>query len=128
MNIEKSLKEDYGQKKVYLHDRPYHVFDVGEGLCNVVLVNKTGAEEIERITIELNGRLIIVDIAPAWGNSVLNMTKEQLDQLAEDIHLLVDIFWLEEVNFENRVSDLDAEPIYQVLKVRDYCLEQSRAS
>ena len=40
--------------------------------------------------------------------------------LANDLHLLFDVFWLEEVKIHSEVSNLNMNAIYDVVRIRNY--------
>lgn len=119
MNSNLSLEENHYQTTIYLNDRPYKVLDTGEGECTINIVS--GIEDY-LMTVSLfpqNQRVMIVDIS-----GVLN--DEQQDSatiervLANDLHLLFDVFWLEEVKVHSEVKNLNMNAIYDVVRIRNY--------
>ncbi|MGR5145943.1 hypothetical protein ACQKP8_05295 [Photobacterium alginatilyticum] len=118
MNLSLMLKEERYQKTIYLNNRPYDVLDIGEGKCTVIIV-KSIREYIERNNnFQLNQRVIIVDVSKAIDDYPENITSVgQL--LANDLHLLFDVFWLEEVEVKSEVESINMDAIYKVVSIRN---------
>jgi len=84
----------------YLNDRPYRVLDTGEGDCHLFIVYATSKEsltELELICPIESNRTVIMDLSLAWNGCINTLAQEHLTEISADIHLLVDIYWLEEV-------------------------------
>lgn len=118
MNLSKMLKEDRYQSTIYLNDRPYEVLDIGEGKCLIVMVDSIKAYLERNKTLRLKQRLILVDIS-----KVIQQTAEEqvaLDrQLAIDLHLLFDVFWLGEVEIHSELNHINMRAIYDVVRIRN---------
>ncbi|WP_075202509.1 hypothetical protein [Vibrio mexicanus] len=88
---------------VYLNDRPYRICDIGEGDCMLVLTNAEGIESLYETYsnryLELE-RMIVIDTSLAWQKPLHELTKRESYGLASDIHLLADIYWLDEIKIE----------------------------
>lgn len=118
MNLSKMLKEDLYQSTIYLNDRCYDVLDMGEGKCLIVMVDciKT---YLERHThLHLKYRLILVDVS-----KVIQLSEEEQGvlehQLATDLHLLFDVFWLGEVVVRSELPSINMQTIYDVVRMRN---------
>ncbi|ABZ77410.1 hypothetical protein Shal_2860 [Shewanella halifaxensis HAW-EB4] len=84
----------------YLNDRPYRILDMGEGGCYLFIVSTVNNEplkELEWIPHIEKSRTVIMDLSLAWNAPIETLTQKHLMQISSDIHLLVDIYWLEEV-------------------------------
>ncbi len=119
MNNQVNLKQDFYKKTVYLNDRPYNIFDIGDGGCHMLLVEEMDEEKLANITAHHQRRVIIVDISPSWGKRSTYNESYQVTLLAADIHLLLDIFWLESVSLECEIDYIDIQPIHDVVKMRE---------
>jgi len=119
MNSNLSLEENHYQTTIYLNDRPYKVLDTGEGECTINIVSGIEDYLMTVSRFPQNQRVMIVDIS-----GVLN--DEQQDSatiervLANDLHLLFDVFWLEEVKVHSEVKNLNMNAIYDVVRIRNY--------
>ncbi|WP_295894098.1 hypothetical protein [uncultured Vibrio sp.] len=113
------LKEEPSQTTIYLNDRPYEVFDLGEGKCSILIVSNISLH-IEQLSKErVTNRVILVDITKVLEQYI--GSKERIPQLlANDLHLLFDVFWLEEVQIESEVKHIDMGAVFNVVALRNY--------
>ncbi|APX06366.1 hypothetical protein BWP24_09430 [Vibrio campbellii] len=119
MNSNLTLKEERYQTTIYLNDRPYKVLDTGEGECIIKIVSGIEDYLIPVSRFPQNQRVIIVDIADVLnGEQQDSATIERA--LANDLHLLFDVFWLEEVKIHSEIDSLNMNAIYDVVRIRDY--------
>ncbi|MCF4173159.1 hypothetical protein [Vibrio sp. McD22-P3] len=116
MSSRHPLRQTYYQESIHLNDRPYGLLDIGDGACKVILV--AGINEADYSKNAKLGRRIIIDISKAWGHGSQLLTKQELEQLADDIHLLLDVFWLDCVIFDTTLDGLDLSFIEKRLAVR----------
>lgn len=84
---------------IYLNDRKYRIYDVGEGKCTLLL---SYAQEIELLhehfchqSLKIE-RMIVVDISKCWGGDIDILNAKEYCELMRDLLLLVDIYWLED--------------------------------
>ncbi|WP_282066772.1 hypothetical protein [Vibrio rotiferianus] len=119
MNSNLALEEERYQTTIYLNDRPYKVLDIGEGECIINIVSGIEDYLITVSPFPQNQRVIIVDIAEVLnGEQQDSATIERA--LANDLHLLFDVFWLEEVKIHSEIDSLNMNAIYDVVRIRDY--------
>ena len=119
MNSNLALEEERYQTTIYLNDRPYKVLDTGEGECIIKIVSGIEDYLIPVSRFPQNQRVIIVDIADVLnGEQQDSATIERA--LANDLHLLFDVFWLEEVKIHSEIDSLNMNAIYDVVRIRDY--------
>ncbi|GEM79892.1 hypothetical protein VSU01S_21370 [Vibrio superstes NBRC 103154] len=119
MTLNLMLKEEQYQTTIYLNDRPYDVFDTGEGQCSIIIVNNIGSH-IEQLTkARVKNRVILVDITKMLEKYIDK--KEVISQLlANDLHLLFDVFWLEDVQIKSEVKHVDMTAVFDVVALRKY--------
>lgn len=118
MNICKILNNERYHSTIYLNDRPYAVLDVGEGKCHVILVNNINAYISMGNHRAVNRRVIILDVSNVINEN--DMSVESIEHLANDFHLLLDVFWLDEVELKSEVIGVNMESLHHVIKLRDY--------
>lgn len=118
-----SLEIKKYQNKIYLNDRPYHILDTGEGPCWVYLVGSIASLETEDFKTNDDRRSIYIDLSLAWGKDVASLPSEQLEYLTEDIHLLLDVFWLEELTIRSCIEELNMEKVFSIIRLREYANE-----
>ncbi|AUW05145.1 hypothetical protein C1N51_16370 [Vibrio campbellii] len=119
MNSNLTLEEERYQTTIYLNNRPYKVLDTGEGECIINIVSGIEDYLITVSRFPQNQRVIIVDIADVLnGEQQDSATIERA--LANDLHLLFDVFWLEEVKIHSEIDSLNMNAIYDVVRIRDY--------
>lgn len=125
MNLCRVLNEEHYQTTIYLNDRPYEVLDIGEGDCLIVIVNSI-SDFIEQGSLQSHSRrFVIVDISKVVTDSLYNVeTVEQF--LVSDLHLLLDVFWLSDVEIKSKVGCICMDSIDHMLKVRSYSRAQMK--
>ncbi|SEG05522.1 hypothetical protein [Vibrio hangzhouensis] len=116
MNRRNQLKQTYYQETIHLNDRPYGLLDIGDGPCKIILVVEITEDDYS--TDKVSGRSLVFDISKAWGRDILALTEDDLAQLTDDIHLLLDVFWLDCVVFDTTLDGLDLSFIERRLAVR----------
>lgn len=84
---------------IYLNDRKYRYFDVGEGKCTFVLTYSKDIDSIYQCYshqfLDLE-RMIVIDTSTCWNDEIDSMRETDRDELINDIRLLADIYWLED--------------------------------
>ncbi len=120
MNCRNPLRQTYYQESIHLNARPYDLLDIGDGPCKMLLVAEINEAEY-RADSEL-GRIMVIDISKAWGKDILALSISDFEQLADDIHLLLDVFWLDCVVFDTTLTGLDLSYIERRLSVRQYTI------
>ncbi|WP_394243794.1 hypothetical protein [Vibrio astriarenae] len=118
-----SLEIKTYQNKIYLNDRPYHILDTGEGPCCAHLVDSIAGRETEVLQANDDKRNIYIDLSLAWGKNVASLPSEQLEYLTEDIHLLLDVFWLEELTIHSCIDELNMDKVFSIIKQKEYSKE-----
>ena len=119
MNSNLSLEENHYQTTIYLNDRPYKVLDTGEGECTINIVSGIEDYLMTVSRFPQNQRVMIVDISGVLNDEQQDsVTIERV--LANDLHLLFDVFWLEEVKVHSEVKNLNMNAIYDVVRIRNY--------
>lgn len=119
MQLSSVSKQDKYQSTIYLNDRPYDVLDMGEGRCSIVLVEDIDDYLDDLSNPPINNRIILVDVSKMLVRQI-NGTESIESLLAKDLHLLFDVFWLEEVDVRSEVSSLKMSEIYSVVSIRNY--------
>ncbi|WP_182026851.1 hypothetical protein [Vibrio rotiferianus] len=119
MNSNLTLEEERYQTTIYLNDRPYKVLDTGEGECIIKIVSGIEDYLITVSRFPQNQRVIIVDIADVLNGEQQDSATIEI-ALANDLHLLFDVFWLEEVKIHSEIDSLNMNAIYDVVRIRDY--------
>jgi hypothetical protein len=92
---------------------------MGEGRCSIVIVEDIDDYLDDLSNPPINNRIILVDVS----KMLVRQTKgtESIESLlAKDLHLLFDVFWLEEVNVRSEVPSLKMSEIYSVVSIRNY--------
>ncbi|MDL5028917.1 hypothetical protein AB8613_22895 [Vibrio sp. BS-M-Sm-2] len=112
-------KQEKYQSTIYLNDHPYDVLDIGEGRCSIIIVEDIDAY-LENLSNPLiNNRIILVDVSKMLVRQTNG--RESIESLlAKDLHLLFDVFWLEEVDVRAEVPSLKMSEIYSVVSIRNY--------
>lgn len=89
---------------VYLHDRCYQILDVGDGDCLIRLIDTQQFSQVMACANEQlqTGERLIYIAVPFWqsGIDITQISIEDSITLAKDLHLLIDIFWLDEVRID----------------------------
>lgn len=119
MNLGLFLKEEQYQSTIYLNDRVYDVLDIGEGKSIVIVVTSIKDYMDENHNLDPEHRLIVVDISKTLQEMSDNLALFELI-LANDLHLLFDVFWLEEVEVLCEVDSLNMNEIHKVARTRNY--------
>lgn len=119
MNSNFDLVEQRYQTKIYLNDRPYKVLDMGEGECSITIVCDIEEYLTKATRFSTNHRSIIVDISEVLSDEQQDDGRVETT-LASDLHLLFDVFWLDEVTIHSEVSNLNMSAIYDVVRIRNY--------
>lgn len=102
----------------FLNDRPYRILDVGEGECHIHLVSVSRNEalsDLKAARCSQRSRVLIVDTSLSWGKCLEVLSQEQVEALATDIHLLMDVFWLNSASINKAGL---TQPLYGELKSR----------
>ncbi|WP_221075854.1 hypothetical protein [Agarivorans aestuarii] len=82
-----------------LNDRLYSVRDLGEGPCTVIMMylGSTHHRLDTLILTEPNDqRFILVDFTPAWSKLPHDYTLSEMSDIARDMALLLDVYWLDQ--------------------------------
>lgn len=61
-------------------------------------------------------RIIIVDISKVLHRNKLYIVEQCL---IRDLHLLLDVFWLEEVEIKNEVNHIKIDALYRITAIRN---------
>ncbi|MGF1735804.1 hypothetical protein [Photobacterium satsumensis] len=94
MSFYDSLEED-NSINIYINDRAYNVNDKGKGECEIILIDSSHANLNNNYKSNQTKRSIIIDITTAWDGNINSLSIDSLFELAKDIHLLADIYWIE---------------------------------
>lgn len=93
MNIKEQL--------ITLNNREYTIQDMGEGNAFLLIKHQqiipVGLLDLMVNHKQCNTRIITLDITPHFPPITNSLSAQQLATLIEDLHLLCDIYWLEEV-------------------------------
>ncbi|BCN26204.1 hypothetical protein [Vibrio alfacsensis] len=119
MNISVMLTEERYQRTIYLNDRPYDVLDIGEGKCSIVIVLDLPEYVANNEAPHVNQRTIIVDVSKIQNHeSLKKWTTEEI--LMEDLRLLFDVFWLDDVEVRSEVDSINISKVQNVVKARNH--------
>ncbi|QLE87414.1 hypothetical protein FLM48_21460 [Shewanella sp. Scap07] len=116
MNLSCMLNESQYQATLYLNDRPYNVLDIGEGHCLIIIVDDIDQYLSRQPTLLQGQRIIIVDISKVLHRNKLYIVEQCL---IRDLHLLLDVFWLEEVEIKNEVNHIKIDALYRITAIRN---------
>ncbi|PSU30499.1 hypothetical protein [Photobacterium lutimaris] len=97
MSFYGSLEKD-NSINIYINDRLYNINDKGKGECEIILIDNSHISFSETYKQNQSKRAIIIDITLAWNDSINNLSIDSLFELAKDIHLLADIYWIESLS------------------------------
>ncbi|MEZ9514189.1 hypothetical protein AB4359_11750 [Vibrio splendidus] len=90
---------------IYLNDRRYKIYDIGEGQSVMFIFHRkegvADLEEIVRLKLKEHQRVIIIDLSDDFPSDISKVTEENCQALIEDLHLLADIYWLDDVAVES---------------------------
>ncbi|CAH7091370.1 conserved hypothetical protein [Vibrio chagasii] len=119
MQLSSVSKQDKYQSTIYLNGRPYDVLDMGEGRCSIIIVEDIDDYLDNLSNPPIKNRIILVDVSKMliWQT---NGTELIESLLVKDLHLLFDVFWLEEVDVRSEVPSLKMSEIYSVVSIRNY--------
>ncbi|MCW8346342.1 hypothetical protein MD535_10050 [Vibrio sp. ZSDZ65] len=92
-------------KDIYLNDRKYHIHDIGEGE-NVVFIFHRGEgilklEDIVSNILKKHQRIIVIDLTEDFPTDVSSLSSQRCKELIDDIHLLADVYWLDDISLES---------------------------
>lgn len=110
MSFYGSLEKD-NSINIYINDRLYNINDKGQGECEIILVDDSHFNFNEIYKHNQSKRAIIIDITPAWNDSINNLSIESLFELAKDIHLLADIYWIESLSIIDLSNNIQLSEI-----------------
>ncbi|AXY03088.1 hypothetical protein D1115_19400 [Vibrio alfacsensis] len=111
--------EERYQRTIYLNDRPYDVFDIGEGKCSIVIVTDIQEYVLNNGGKHFNQRTIIVEVSKLLNNESLEiLTIEKM--LMEDLRLLFDVFWLDDVEVSSEVDSINISEVQNVVRARNH--------
>ena len=83
-----------------LNNKQYRMCDLGEGRCTLIINSVKHLESLTSTYYKYcEERLIVLDIVTAWSMNTTKFNQIEIEQLIDDINLLLDIYWLEEVKF-----------------------------
>tara|TARA_B100001063_G_scaffold231776_1_gene246215 strand:- start:253 stop:615 length:363 start_codon:yes stop_codon:yes gene_type:complete len=101
---------------IYLNDRRYKIYDIGEGQSVMFIFHReksmSDLEDIVRLKLKKHQRVIIVDLSHDFPSDISKVTEESCQALIEDLHLLADIYWLDDIAVE---SDYINKPMIATL-------------
>ncbi|MEZ9700400.1 hypothetical protein AB4455_23325 [Vibrio sp. 10N.261.46.E12] len=101
---------------IYLNDRRYKIYDIGEGQSVMFIFHRensvTDIEEIVRLKLKEHQRVIIVDLSDDFPSNISEVNDESCQNLIEDLHLLADVYWLDNVAVESNYIN---KPVHATL-------------
>ncbi len=117
MNLSLMLKSEQYQTKIYLNDRPYEVLDFGEGNSLIIIVGNIKESACKYLNGNITKRVILIDASWIIHNQAHD--RQELERkLTDDIHLLIDVFWLEDVEVKSEIKGLGTAKIEEMLRLR----------
>ncbi|MEZ9132785.1 hypothetical protein AB4343_16910 [Vibrio breoganii] len=118
---------------IVLNGRQYRLCDMGEGECTLIIINNgdlasltkhymdNGSRMSSQMSSEID-RLIVLDTSTAWPIPFSQFDQMKVTKLVEDIRLLLDIYWLDEVSIEiEGEMNCLSEEVAEMLFAREYC-------
>lgn len=123
MNYLCTEKDQQLQTTLYFNDRPYRVLDIGEGTGVLVIVDNIPKYMEKYGLCWQNKRLILVDVFEVIQKSD-DGAESIIQKLTEDLHLLLDVFWLEDVQIESEVEYIDMAPVFSMVNIRNSSMLQ----
>ena len=81
-----------------INHRRYDLYDHGEGPCSLCFIDDL---PLAYDVLAFPNRFIVIDTHPTWGKNIRNLPQSGYEKLAEDIHLIADIYWLDTVRIFN---------------------------
>ncbi len=118
MNYLCTERDQQVESTLYLNDRPYCVLDIGDGECIVVIVTNIPRYLEKNSLLSQKGRFIVVDVSESIKD-VYPGISTTIHQLAKDLHLLLDVFWLEDVQIESEVEHVNMDPVFNMVSIRN---------
>ncbi|CAK2023306.1 conserved hypothetical protein [Vibrio crassostreae] len=101
---------------IYLNDRRYKIYDIGEGQSVMIIFHREKSmadlEDIVKRKLKKHERVIIVDLSDDFPSDISEVTEDNGQALIEDLHLLADIYWLDNIAVE---SDYINKPMIATL-------------
>ena len=110
MSFYGSLEKD-NSINIYINDRLYNIDDKGQGECEIILVDKFHSNIKQTIKEASSKRIITMDITPAWGGNISDLSIPSLFELAKDIHLLADIYWIDKLKINDLSNNVQLSEI-----------------
>ncbi|GIU13517.1 MULTISPECIES: hypothetical protein [unclassified Shewanella] len=101
---------------IYLNDRPYRLLDVGEGECQLMIVDAKEAGSLYELGLfdpSESRRAVILDTSLAWASDLAALPCRHIAKIVEDVHLLIDVYWLDRLRICQPQSNNE---LYQALK------------
>ncbi|GEK14228.1 hypothetical protein [Aliivibrio fischeri] len=90
---------------IYLNDRRYKIYDIGEGESIIFIFHRAKCsmelEDIVKVKLKKHQRVILVDLSDDFPNDISEICEDNCQALLEDLHLLADIYWLDNVAVES---------------------------
>ena len=111
MSCYDELEVDYGVN-IIVNDRHYDIYDKGEGECEIILVDQPQSITHEDFNNFKSKRVIVIDVTFAWNSKISELSSCNLYELAKDIHLIADIYWIDSLTIGLSKNDM----LYQILK------------
>lgn len=106
-------------ERIDLNGRTYTILDIGEGPCRILIVEDL---LLWMSTIDLpTSRVLVVDASMVLTDTTCDSQRAR--QIAGDMHLLMDIYWLEEVTIKCEIQNLDTAFIREMMGQRTYARE-----
>lgn len=92
-----------------LNNRRYRICDLGEGECTLMITAVSYLDSLTDFYLpRCNKRLIVLDMSESWPLNTDVVNQIEAVQLIDDICLLLDIYWLEDVEIvlESPIQDM----------------------
>jgi hypothetical protein len=90
---------------IYLNDRRYKIYDIGEGESVIFIFHRKKSmaelDDILRVKLKRHQRVIVVDLSGNFPSDISKVCEKNCAELIEDLHLLADIYWLDDVAVES---------------------------
>ncbi|MBY5945131.1 hypothetical protein [Photobacterium rosenbergii] len=112
MSFYGSLEKD-NSINIYINDRLYNIDDKGQGKCEIILVDKSHSKSQQTNDEISSKRIITMDITPAWGMNINDLSISSLFELAKDIHLLADIYWIDKLKINDLSNNVQLSEILE---------------
>lgn len=96
-----------------------NVLDIGEGKFSIVIVTDIQEYVLNNGGKHFNQRTIIVEVSKLLNNESLEiLTIEKM--LMEDLRLLFDVFWLNDVEVSSEVDSINISEVQNVVRARNH--------